>query len=190
MPICRKCSVSFKNRIKIGGIVRVLNRRKYCLDCSPFKGHNTQKLHKWGVKQYDGKQKPIACIRCRRQYLFNKKQGHTLQYCNSCRTKIQHEKTRDKALKYKGGKCQICGYYRCKRAIHFHHINPETKKYTISVMINQKMSWLEITEELEKTIAVCANCHGEIHDGLWPQYLISLDNATVGNKLYGGYYLG
>ncbi len=36
---------------------------------------------------------------------------------------------RQKAIKYKGGKCQICGYNKCKEALEFHHLSKKTSGY-------------------------------------------------------------
>jgi hypothetical protein len=41
MPTCRKCKANFPNRVSIDGKIRVVNRRKFCLSCSPFGRHNT-----------------------------------------------------------------------------------------------------------------------------------------------------
>lgn len=67
-----------------------------------------------------------------------------------------------KAIEYKGGKCSICGYCRCARALEFHHIDPETKDFAISA---KSVSWETIVKELDKCILVCSNCHAEIHSG-------------------------
>ena len=68
-----------------------------------------------------------------------------------------------KCVKYKGGKCELCGYNRSARALCFHHKNPEEKDFTFS---NKVRSWEKVQRELDKCILVCANCHAEIHDGL------------------------
>ena len=66
-----------------------------------------------------------------------------------------------------GGKCQICGYDKCQNALHFHHINPEEKKFTISDAGSRKsFTKEEIDAEIKKCVLVCANCHAEIHAGL------------------------
>lgn len=44
----------------------------------------------------------------------------------------RRQKLKLKALDYMGGKCQICGYDKCTRALIFHHINPEEKEFNIS----------------------------------------------------------
>lgn len=71
----------------------------------------------------------------------------------------------EKALEYKGSKCQLCGYSKCKSSLHFHHVDPSQKNFEISG--NWGLSWDNIRKELDKCILVCANCHGEIHEGLW-----------------------
>lgn len=73
------------------------------------------------------------------------------------------QKTKAKAVVYKGGKCQVCGYNRCMRALTFHHINPEEKSFGIS---GGTKSFEKLKSELDKCILVCQNCHAEIHEGL------------------------
>lgn len=42
MPECRSCKGKFPNRLEIEGVVRILSKRKFCLDCSPWGWHNTR----------------------------------------------------------------------------------------------------------------------------------------------------
>lgn len=74
-------------------------------------------------------------------------------------------KLRQMACEYKGGKCNICGYKKCKRALVFHHIDPKTKSFGISAR-GFTRSWEKIKKELDKCIILCSNCHMEIHDGI------------------------
>lgn len=60
------------------------------------------------------------------------------------------------------GKCCICGYSKCKKALHFHHQNPKTKSFGIG-QYKKANSIEELKSELEKCILVCANCHTELH---------------------------
>lgn len=69
-----------------------------------------------------------------------------------------------KALEYKGGSCQSCGYAKCNRALEFHHLNPKTKSFGISFK-GYTRSWKTVKAELDKCILVCSNCHQEIHAG-------------------------
>jgi hypothetical protein len=59
-------------------------------------------------------------------------------------------------------KCSICGYDKSFSAIEYHHIVGE-KKFGISTRLHC-MPTKEAIDELNKCIAVCANCHREIHN--------------------------
>lgn len=59
-------------------------------------------------------------------------------------------------------KCEICGE-SYGPALHFHHIDPSSKKDNVSKMINSTYSLEEIDEEIDKCIVLCANCHLKLH---------------------------
>lgn len=86
--------------------------------------------------------------------------------CTKCRM-YQVSKRRDqlkqKAVEYKGGKCEKCEYNKCIAALEFHHLNPEEKDFAISVNGHTR-SWEAIKAEVDKCILVCCRCHREIHD--------------------------
>ena len=69
-----------------------------------------------------------------------------------------------KAVSYKGGSCQVCGYDVCHRSMEFHHLDPSKKDFGISS--GDTRAWDKVVVELDKCILVCSNCHGEIHDDL------------------------
>lgn len=72
-------------------------------------------------------------------------------------------KTRAKAylIKYKGGKCEICGYDKdVPRVYHFHHRNPAEKDFSIS---QSSLSFDKLKLEVDKCDLLCANCHAEVH---------------------------
>ncbi len=77
----------------------------------------------------------------------------------------RRKRLREIAREYKGGKCQICGYNKCSRALNFHHIDPSKKNFGLSERGLTK-SWEKIQEEIKKCILVCANCHMELHEGV------------------------
>lgn len=70
---------------------------------------------------------------------------------------------KQKALELLGGKCILCGYNRCTRALHFHHLNPAEKSFEIS---RCRFGWKKIEEELKKCVLLCSNCHAEVETGL------------------------
>lgn len=74
-------------------------------------------------------------------------------------------KLRQMARDYKGGKCVVCGYDRCQRALSFHHIDPQMKEFGLSVK-GLTRSWEKIRKEIDKCVLLCANCHMEVHDGI------------------------
>ena len=95
----------------------------------------------------------------KKEYLKNKKYNYN-------DVKNWRLKKKKKAIEYKGGKCEKCGYDKCISAMEFHHLNPLEKDFSISSNIN--MSYEKIKKELDKCILVCANCHREIHEGMHP----------------------
>ena len=76
--------------------------------------------------------------------------------------KQHRRKMKEELVKYKGGKCEICGYDKCLGALEFHHLNPEEKDFTMSSS-NKYYSLEDMKKEVDKCILVCANCHREIH---------------------------
>lgn len=84
---------------------------------------------------------------------------------------------RERAIAYKGGRCEVCGYDRCPAAFDFHHVDPTIKDFTIS----QRMSSFEaIQRELDKCVLLCSRCHREVHEGLHPRFLTRYDDDRQG----------
>ena len=103
----------------------------------------------------------MKCKICKRVISKNRKTGNKGLICNSCRQRYYQIKLKIKAVEYKGGKCEICGYNKVLEALEFHHIDPTQKEFTISAGVNK--SWISIQPELDKCMLLCANCHREIH---------------------------
>lgn len=85
--------------------------------------------------------------------------------CQTEATQKRRDKVKEMAIEYKGNKCQLCGYDRCKDALEFHHLDPNEKDFGISAK-GYTRAWEKVQEELDKCILVCANCHREIHAGI------------------------
>ncbi len=75
----------------------------------------------------------------------------------------RRKKVRMMAIEHLGGKCEICGYNRCLRALSFHHRDPSKKDFGISAQ-GMTRSWVRVRTEVEKCMLLCANCHMELHD--------------------------
>jgi len=91
----------------------------------------------------------------------------TKKYCSTpCRTKRNiatwRKNMKRRAVDYKGGKCQGCGYDKCVEAFDFHHRDPEAKEFGISSMGHCR-SWDKMKAELDKCDLLCSNCHRERH---------------------------
>ena len=84
--------------------------------------------------------------------------------CAACHNNLRKELFRDtkrKAVAYKGGKCQICGYDKYIGSMDFHHRDPKTKDPDWNILRSYKFDKLIV--ELDKCDLLCRNCHGEVH---------------------------
>ena len=103
-------------------------------------------------KQYyeDNKEKALAY---QKQYHANNKEG------------IDNKRyTRNlEIFKYKGGECAHC---KLREPDHleiydYHHIDPSTKLYSVSNMMNGPMD--RLIAEVDKCLLLCSNCHRKEH---------------------------
>lgn len=81
--------------------------------------------------------------------------------CKECRKQYSHQRRvelKNKAIKYKGGKCEKCGYDNIEfpAVFDFHHLDPTAKDFAIG---SSSKSWKNIKPELDKCALLCANCH-------------------------------
>tara|TARA_R110000851_G_scaffold170015_1_gene316347 strand:+ start:703 stop:1137 length:435 start_codon:yes stop_codon:yes gene_type:complete len=89
-------------------------------------------------------------------------------------TKRRQRLTKARLVESKGGKCCIpgCDYDTCHTSLNFHHLVEEDKSFGIG---DRKCAPIEeLLKEAEKTILVCTNCHGEIHEGLHDEFINNL----------------
>ena len=162
---CQNCYKEFPSSIMINGKRKILNSRKYCLECSPPGRHNSRPIGYTKVADKEEK----YCYRCEttknEDDFYRRKNNDLTSYCKQC-TKNQALE-RQRALKllcveYKGNKCEKCGYDKCIASLEFHHKNPKKKDFGIAQKPSSKFND-KIKAELDKCILVCRNCHGEIH---------------------------
>jgi len=79
--------------------------------------------------------------------------------------KLYHRKRKVKLLNLFGNTCVSCGVkYNGKNAciFHFHHTDPNTKKFDVGNQVVNK-AWKTIVEEANKCDLLCANCHEMRH---------------------------
>ncbi len=70
----------------------------------------------------------------------------------------------------------MCGYDRCILNLTFHHVDPQTKVFPMSMRTGKSIN--AFREEVKKCVLVCANCHGEIEAGL-------IESPPAGAKFRG-----
>ena len=87
-------------------------------------------------------------------YYENRKEIYKKQLERRQRYKLE-------VIKYKGGKCQLCGYNNNPAALVFHHRDPSDKEMSISSMV-RKYGLKKIFKEADKCDLLCANCHAEV----------------------------
>ena len=73
-----------------------------------------------------------------------------------------------------GGFCQLCGKSYPQSVYEFHHLNPDEKKFGLSVSSTTRAK-ADYALEAKKCIMVCANCHR----------LIEYENADISNIICG-----
>lgn len=117
----------------------------------------------------EGQRYCTICKDCKLEKEFYKKKlGGFYPYCKICTSKQVVEKQRDlksKCIEYKGGKCINCGYNKSPAALHFHHLDPSQKEFSLG---GRKTTSLEnMKKEIDKCELLCANCHAEKHESLY-----------------------
>lgn len=78
-------------------------------------------------------------------------------------SQLRHAANKKRAVEYKGGKCQVCGYNKSLAALSFHHRDPSKKDFNFN---GRLANWDKNREELDKCDLLCANCHCEEHERL------------------------
>lgn len=109
-----------------------------------------------------------TCTECNRQFKAATRRG---KYCPSCHVTRCRRRTKLKAIEYKGGKCQTCGYNKSIRALTFHHLDPNEKDIAIADSSNRSFS--KVKAELDKCVLLCANCHAEEHEKIEKEKITS-----------------
>lgn len=87
--------------------------------------------------------------------------------CKKCRQDAVarwRRRTKDKLVAEAGGRCQLCGYDRCRAALEFHHLDPAEKEFELSMRgVTRAIDRLRV--EAAKCALLCANCHAEVEVG-------------------------
>lgn len=107
------------------------------------------------------------CIKCKEfrpsnYFLFGKAKNKSkiCKQCNADKTSNRLKQYKLLAVKYKGEKCQCCGYANNVGVLEFHHREPKEKEIILSSFSG---SLEKFKLELDKCDMLCANCHRAKH---------------------------
>jgi hypothetical protein len=95
-------------------------------------------------------------------------EGRGYYRCKACRMqRVLDWRRRAKArlIAEAGGSCRLCGYDRCVRALHFHHLDPSCKEFGIA-RHGFTRSIEKARAEAAKCVLLCSNCHAEVEAGI------------------------
>jgi 5-methylcytosine-specific restriction endonuclease McrA/DNA-binding CsgD family transcriptional regulator len=87
--------------------------------------------------------------------------------CKRCRSESVSQwrrRLKQRLIAEAGGACAICGYSRHPSALHFHHLNPASKRFALSHQ-GVTRSLERARAEARKCVLLCANCHAEVEAG-------------------------
>lgn len=87
--------------------------------------------------------------------------------CLACRSEavVAHRRRlKETLIREAGGVCVLCAYDRCAGALHFHHLDPSDKVFSIAQEGMTRA--LDVARsEAAKCVLLCANCHAEVENG-------------------------
>jgi transposase len=85
--------------------------------------------------------------------------------CRSERVATWRRRAKAKLVHEAGGKCVTCGYDRYVGALHFHHVDPDEKRFGLS-RSGSIRSMEALRREAKKCVLLCSNCHAEVEAGV------------------------
>lgn len=104
---------------------------------------------------------PHVLLKCNRKRI--PRTAEEAKRLNYDRLRKRRKDRKEKAVAYKGGRCQKCGYSKSLKALEFHHRDMRKKDFVISA-VRIYVAWDKLVKELDKCDLLCANCHREAHD--------------------------
>lgn len=145
---CRKCNCY------------ITKSRTYCKDCWSGK-QKSFVVHEISINRQ-------RCLNCNivstseNSYIARKRYSSYCKICSKSLLKQTKTNLKLRCIKYKGGKCEKCGYCKNSSALAFHHLDPSAKDFNIGDMYSTKFD-VKLKQELDKCMLLCFNCHQEIH---------------------------
>jgi transposase-like protein len=85
--------------------------------------------------------------------------------CNVESVATRRRRIKEILVREAGGRCLNCGFDRYVGALHFHHVDPASKAFSVS-REGVTRSLRRAREEAGKCVLLCANCHAMVEAGL------------------------
>jgi transposase-like protein len=85
--------------------------------------------------------------------------------CNTESVATRRRRIKEILVREAGGRCLICGFAEYVGALHFHHVDPAAKAFSLS-REGVTRSLRRAREEARKCVLLCANCHAMVEAGL------------------------
>jgi transposase len=85
--------------------------------------------------------------------------------CNVESVAARRRRIKEILVREAGGRCLICGFAKYIGALHFHHVDPASKAFSVS-RDGVTRSLRRAREEAGKCVLLCANCHAMVEAGL------------------------
>ncbi|HET9152763.1 MAG TPA: hypothetical protein VFN85_01445 [Solirubrobacterales bacterium] len=108
------------------------------------------------------------------------REGRGYYRCKRCRVEAtvrRRHRLKRILVEEAGGKCILCGYSGCVRALEFHHLDPKTKEFSLAHN-GRTRSIAKLRAEASKCVLLCANCHAEVEAGVSAVTLNSVPDAN------------
>ncbi len=110
----------------------------------------------------------IAPLHCRHhgsaQHVLEGRGSYRCTRCRAAQVAEHRRRIKRALIAEAGGGCVVCGYDRCEAALQFHHLDPEQKRFHLSLR-GVTRSWNEVRAEAAKCVLLCARCHAEVEAG-------------------------
>jgi hypothetical protein len=146
--LCRKCHTKIPIAVVIAGVKHNLQRRKFCLECSPFGLHNTM---------IEDPQAPRSI-----HTVFKREDARIAWQLSAAKAQERARQLKHELIMLAGGACARCGYHRYEGALEFHHTNPKEKLFCLSTNNLRITAREQILAEFAKCMLLCSNCHKEV----------------------------
>lgn len=163
MPrICAKCQQPIPRSAWVEGRKRELQRRKYCLTCSPFGSHNTRRVGELRRAARQG----VLCRSCGKPLTEKQRKWRV---CWSCQYAGRSAQRLSQAYEVVGYACWRCSYGNGAmgmRLLDSHHVEPESKCFGLDCRHLVNLAYRRVWLEMRKCVLLCANCHRECEAGL------------------------